>query len=69
MKNTMNTYKPIYTCVILGLAALPMALFIALLLWAVGAPVAVQLTILVIGVLLGMFAGCLCWSARAGDEA
>ena len=56
--------KPILSMLILGAAALPMAIFIALLLWALRAPWELQLGVICFAVLDGMFEAALCWAAR-----
>jgi len=59
--------KPIHTCIILGIATMPMALLCAWLLAKVGAPTEWQLALIVFCVFIGMFTGCLCWAAKTGD--
>ena len=60
--------KPIDTMLILAYASLPMSVLIAMGLRSIHAPVVFQIAVIVIGVLLSMLTGALCWAARMGEE-
>jgi len=60
--------KPITTMLILGIAGLPISVLIAWLLSLINVPAWGQLVTIVVGVLICMFTGALCWSARMGEE-